>query len=307
MSPAESLMNFTLVKLVATIRLESDLPPGALFGVKSVFAQAFRRATGCITAGGGCGAGIDCPCRQTFGQQVSPDPEAVRRYQKPPLPFVFSFPAAAARQGETVPVGLVLVGQAANHLPAYLTALRQLFLLPELRRRVRGTLCSVVSSDLAGTCHELLSADGRTTLDRVLLLSAADLTAPATGGQDFILNLRTPLRLLRDGRPLRQLAAPALMGALFRRISALAYYYGEITLPHDFKSLALLSQELLLTAGSCQWTDWGSGVQGLLGRFTLGGDLDDFLPFLLLGELLHVGKGASYGMGEYSLGPFLPH
>jgi CRISPR/Cas system endoribonuclease Cas6 (RAMP superfamily) len=40
---------------------------------------------------------------------------------------------------------------------------------------------------------------------------------------------------------------------------------------------------------------------GLIGSFAFKGDLEPALPFLRLGELLHVGKGTSFGLGRYRL------
>ena len=58
------------------------------------------------------------------------------------------------------------------------------------------------------------------------------------------------------------------------------------------------------------WEDWSrfSGRQkqrvkmgGLTGRVTYEGDLRDYLPLLLLGELVHVGKGTVFGNGLYRI------
>ena len=37
---------------------------------------------------------------------------------------------------------------------------------------------------------------------------------------------------------------------------------------------------------------------GFMGDITFEGELAEFLPFLRLGEYLHVGKGTVYGLGE---------
>jgi CRISPR/Cas system endoribonuclease Cas6 (RAMP superfamily) len=38
-----------------------------------------------------------------------------------------------------------------------------------------------------------------------------------------------------------------------------------------------------------------------MGDGVLNGDFNELMPFLALGEYLHLGKGASYGMGQYRL------
>jgi len=40
---------------------------------------------------------------------------------------------------------------------------------------------------------------------------------------------------------------------------------------------------------------------GFIGSITFEGDLEPFLPFLLLGEYVHVGKGTSFGLGKYEI------
>jgi hypothetical protein len=40
---------------------------------------------------------------------------------------------------------------------------------------------------------------------------------------------------------------------------------------------------------------------GVVGDWTLRGDLAPFLPFLHLGQWLHAGKNATFGLGKYHL------
>jgi CRISPR/Cas system endoribonuclease Cas6 (RAMP superfamily) len=45
----------------------------------------------------------------------------------------------------------------------------------------------------------------------------------------------------------------------------------------------------------------GSPRGGFVGDATFEGDLAEFLPALRLGELVHVGKGTTFGLGKYRL------
>ena len=40
---------------------------------------------------------------------------------------------------------------------------------------------------------------------------------------------------------------------------------------------------------------------GFIGSITFEGDFEKFMPFLLLGEFIHVGKGTSFGLGKYKI------
>jgi len=40
---------------------------------------------------------------------------------------------------------------------------------------------------------------------------------------------------------------------------------------------------------------------GCIGSITFAGNLTQFMPFLLLGEKINVGKGTSFGLGKYRL------
>jgi hypothetical protein len=59
-----------------------------------------------------------------------------------------------------------------------------------------------------------------------------------------------------------------------------------------------------------QWKDWTRfssrqdqemTLGGVIGEWTLLGDLGELLPWFWLGQWLHVGKNATMGMGRYLL------
>lgn len=293
-------MDIPLVHLVITLDHPAGISPSVLFGLKRLFPAAFRRAVGCATAAGECGVGPGCSCNATFGQLLTPDPTALRRYQKPPLPFAFQIPAS----GEGAPWGLTLTlfGEATSQLETYLKALELLF--PERGQgnpwRLRLLRIEAIAGD--GVPTVLPRGGGCPEFSSLPLLSFGELFSAGHLAADTVtLELLTPLRLLHQGMPLRDLPFSALAGALFRRISSLAYYYGGLELPHDFKWLAQRSRAITCRDNRLVWVNRGGGVQGLEGRVTYQGELEEFLPFLALGSRLNLGKGATYGMGCYQL------
>lgn len=303
---AGGAVDFNFVQLVVTLRLEAEISDAcALFGIRADFEAAFRRAATCP----GCMAGgarhvSPCPYQQTFAQAVSTDPAAVRRYQKPPLPFVFAPPLLPPppNRGTSVELGLILTGSAITHIPVYLAALRSLFQPGLPGRRLQASLLDVATIDYHGNRTVIMAADGGESLDRLVCLSAGGLLETACFPTDRIsLTFTTPLRLMQDGKPVREPAFSPLLRGLLRRVSAMAYYYGGIELEADYPWLASSSRLIETVASDCRWVEWSPRLGGLIGSATFAGDLTDFHYFLLLGEYLQVGKGAAFGLGHYRI------
>jgi hypothetical protein len=288
-------MNVTLVSLVLELTLDVPLKsPAAPFAIRTFFPVAFRLAADRLNEPAWWEA--------TFGQQLSPDPEAVRRYQKPPLPFVFDLPALPAGCRGTVELGLTLVGSAVNHLAAYILALRLLFADEAFTGRFPARLDAIAALDAAGSRTLLWRHGGEPQLSEVPFVAATQLIDREQAMPDHLhLEILTPLRLLQDGRPCREPGFSLLARSLMRRVSALAYYYCREELDMEFRWLAERSASVATVRSELCWAEWGGGVQGVVGRIEFRGELIDFLPFFRLGERLHAGKGASFGLGRYSI------
>ena len=77
----------------------------------------------------------------------------------------------------------------------------------------------------------------------------------------------------------------------------------------DFSGL-LNSCSAVQDERNLQWRDWtryssrqqqAMALGGVVGQWQLSGDLGPFMPFLKLGQWLHVGKEAAFGLGKYRL------
>lgn len=295
-------MAFTFAKIVATLRLQKNIPDRYFFfGLKNRFETAFRNSLGCQCEDCGvCRSGKDCIARNIFSQVLSADPAAIKKYQKPSLPFVFHFPVIpdAPNKGVAVEVEIILIGHVTEHHGHFIQA---------LCNAVGGnmSLINAVSMDYGGNRYLLTDEKGVAHPDCLFLFSAKELQKNCAPVVDTVaVRVTTPLFLLRDGCPLRELSFSQFIRALFRRVSSLSYYYGGMEMDCDFRRLAEESMTITSIESSLSWTDWtattkGGKVAGITGRAVFAGHIDYFYPFLLLGQYFNVGKGASYGRGRY--------
>ncbi len=299
-------MDFNFAKLIITVALKTDVPdPCVLFGTRREFAAAFRQVVGCrCTCCDGCQRAALCPYHKTLGQEVSSEPAAVKRYQKPPLPFVFSFPVIPPlrNRGTELEIGLVLVGNAIDHLDFYMAAFGHMLLQVGQGKGGGASIRRLESVDYAGNRHLVEERGGHWAPGGLALLSVRGLCKSELLPMDSItINLETPLRIMHEAKPLREISFSAIVRSLMRRISAMAYYYAGSETDVDFKWLAMRSKSVKSVHVDFHWVEWGKGVSGVIGTGTFIGELTEFHPFLLAGEQVHAGKGAAFGLGRFHL------
>ena len=245
-----------------------------------------------------------CPWDLVFSQELAVDPDALKRHQKPPLPFVFSFERLYSSTGDCgiVAVKLVVVGGAISCLDMLLTGLAVL-----LERHMVDFYCKlgIISSlDYQGDAHVIGKEVHIDNLRDLVILSASGLIdcRQQWSCDRIALNFTTPLRLVRKGHILKLFDPALFTRSLLRRVSSMAYYYGECS-EADFKELSCQSDRIICCEDKSDFNLWmgANKFSGITGNCLLSGNFDDLLPFFILGSYLHVGKGASFGMGNYTL------
>jgi CRISPR-associated endoribonuclease Cas6 len=298
-------MDLNLVRLVFTLQIEEDCAdPYVLFGLKPSYLAAFRHAAGCKQpVCSQCTRARECTYHRIFSQFLSAEPAALKRYQKPSFPFVFDIPVLPPlpNAGHTVELGLTLAGIAVNHIDEQLAAILGMLADPWLLKRINVSLVMIESSGYGDTGSMVMEPESDIDTGRVMTLSLLGLkemsVLPADAATVTIL---TPLRIISEGRPVKEFSFSVFIRALLRRVSSLVYYYGgEEDADLDFKWLAGQSLATETIAADFRWVEQGSRWSGLIGSGTFTGVLPDYHPFLLAGEYLHVGKGASFGMGAF--------
>ncbi len=121
----------------------------------------------------------------------------------------------------------------------------------------------------------------------------------------------TRLRLKDNNRLLRNAPGfPVFFARLVGRLNSLSAFYGrgELIPAGDRRGLMAEAERIELKDARIQWDDWSrfSARQkswmkfgGLLGHITWQGDFTPFMPYLALGEWLHVGGKTSFGLGKF--------
>ena len=148
------------------------------------------------------------------------------------------------------------------------------------------------------------SPDLPVTHDQVLARAAAYPVPPAS----VRLRLLTPLRLVQAGALVHQVTFEALLRRLLRRLSDLAGQFGEGPPALDYPALIAQARAIRVAEDATHWIDLASHsrrlgrptpIGGQVGEIVFAGDLAPFLPWLIWGEVIQVGKDATKGNGRY--------
>jgi len=239
---------------------------------------------------------------------ATPRPEGsaiMRKYETIPHPFVIEPPLddrTRLERGEILAFGLTLIGKAMDYVPYFIYAFEQMAeqgLGPGRARfaihtvQQNGTAfydpeSNAITSPLA---HAQLGFNGKEQASSVTL------------------RFLSPTRMLYNGKMARRPAFHVVLRSLLRRIGLLTYFHDT---PIEIDYTGLIKQAESVNTAACsmatfQWRRYSSRqdqaieMEGMLGTVVCQGELGPFLPYLRAGEVVHVGKGTSFGMGKYKL------
>lgn len=117
----------------------------------------------------------------------------------------------------------------------------------------------------------------------------------------------TPLRVKRDGKLTDNIDFGTLVRGIIRRAVNLAYFHCDSMLEEGFSELSRTADSVSLVHGDTRWVEFQrySGRQkeilslgGVVGELTFRNVPGVFMPYLELGERIHVGKNTGFGFGK---------
>lgn len=270
----------------------------------------------------GCPLLQTCPYTRIF-EAPAPEQHPLQRFSAIPNAYVVEPPPPALngtqhanerwlQAGQELVFHMVLTGYALEQLPLVIVAWQRALARGLSKNRSRLELEQVQWQDAGGQLHPVWTAAQPQSQPH-----AASLTIPAlpTDTQALHLHIQTPLRLQHQGHalPPRQLTARTLVSALARRAALVLEFHAQQTQWGTQVPAMVALAEQLIDHRDLRWFDWTRfssrqqqemALGGVVGHWQFHGPSDTLAqiwPWLWIGQWLHVGKNASFGLGGYQL------
>jgi hypothetical protein len=146
--------------------------------------------------------------------------------------------------------------------------------------------------DLPITNQQVLARAAQLSMDRITLM------------------FKAPTRIIEGGKLLHRPAFRPLIQRLHRRLRDLTREFTDTPWEFDFRPLMAQAEAVQVVDDQTRWVELDSfstrrststPMGGFVGQVTFEGNLAPFLPWLVWGEVVHVGKDAVKGNGWYEI------
>jgi hypothetical protein len=298
-----------------------DLPPFKGSALRGVMGRVMRQMS-CADPDWQC---LDCrlrpQCPYAYVFETAPSPVAamMKGYDQVPRPYVIEPPPGGQEvlpAGEEMAFDLLLFGRAIPLFPYFLAAFREGGRIGLGSGKKKYKLVRVEAvNDFTGAGEGIFQSGGKLCSgyevewsgQEVLLASAA--MHPV---REVTIDFITPTQLMADGNKLSQLQEldfVVLLRNILRRYSSLYVHHHDILPEESFAALLEKAGEVSYGGGEGQVDRWErysmrreqrNPMEGFTGWLKYTGDLSPFVPYLMLGQWLHIGKWSVFGMGKYS-------
>lgn len=289
---------YKIINLTLVAETEIKLPDFKGSAFRGGFGNVLRKIT-CVLKRLDC---TECPlklkCIYSYIFETPPEPQAevlnMSKYEKVPHPFVFEPPETKKRvffPDDEIYLKIVLIGKAIEYAPYFVFSLSELGKTGIGKGRGFFRIKEVFSTNLREISLENSS----------LYKSSNHITIKAI----------TPIRIKYNRDLVRKLEFHILVRSLLRRLSLLYYFHvKKEKMALDIKTLIEQAKTIRIIKDNTHWYDWERyssrqnsrmKLGGVVGQITYQGDITPFMPYLKAGEIFHVGKATSFGLGKYEI------
>ena len=256
-----------------------------------------------------------CVYSKCFETPVPPDSPVLRGQTFAPHPFVLEPPHTGQvdyAPGDTFACNLTLIGYAINLLPWLVFTFDQIgkrrIGLRNERGRCQLEKVESLPADANHPSETIYTAESEMLSSEGLILQLDDVLHAAPPGTDEIeLTFFTPTSIKVDGKWTSRLTFEHLIRNLLRRIRFLSLCHCGEDLDVDAHALIEASRSVRHTS-FLRWlerdrysyrAEKSVPMGGFIGKIRFSGELEPFLPFISLGEYLHIGHHTAFGFGQY--------
>jgi len=291
------------------------------------FGYAFRRlacAPQCRDSAA-CSNASSCPYKLIFEPSPTFGADRLTKNQDIPRPFVFR-PSVSSKthfeKGEAFEFDLVLIGRAVDYLPHFVLSLCE---LSEGGLGLNRARCRL---DRVESLGQSSPASSRSSPVNLIYSSEDNIfrSPEAIGSNEWIegrskhlitdrqgtltIKFLTPTLVRADGQVIREPEFHHIFKRLRDRINSMSTFFGNGPLDVDFRGLGERSEKIGKIGSRFEWCDRDRTssktgqrheISGFTGEATFHGELDEFIPWLVMGEMLHVGKHTAWGNGRFEL------
>lgn len=279
--------------------------------IRGGFGVMFKKVT-CLSSTGcreACAYPETCIYSYVFNTPPPKTTEMMRKYQAAPHPFVLEPPwgKLILKEGDTFTFGLVLVGKAMIYFPYFLLAFQKLGQAGLGKQNMSFGIVEATIRD--GKGDEVNVYDGSTGTLQTANIPDVSLHDGFTekNVSRITLHFQTPTRLKFNEKLVTVPHFHVLLRNLLRRLSLLSYFHCGEEPDIDFRGLIEKAQKVALVRKNTRWVDLerystrqktSMKLGGFVGEASYEGNLSEFMPYLRLGELVHIGKATSFGLGK---------
>ena len=247
-----------------------------------------------------------------------PDHSLILRGQPfAPHPFILQPPRTGKLEyhpDDTLTCNLILIGKAINLLPWFVLTFREIG-----KRRIglqgkRGQCQLENVESLPASDNQqpqtIYTAETEILTDDGLILQLDDVMDTAPDIADVTeLEFITPTSIKVDGKWTSHITFEHLIRNLIRRIRFLSYFHCREDLDVDAHTL-IKAADSITHQSYLRWyrkdrysyrAEKSVPMGGFVGKVNFKGDLKPFLPFICLGEYLHIGHHTAFGFGQYRI------
>jgi len=249
-------------------------------------------------------------------RNVIKDPE-YKRYKTPPKPFIFEPPLKRKlfySPQNPLYFDLTLFGKALEYLPFFVASIRQLGEIGIGQNYGKYDLKKIqVFNLLENRTTNEININGEAKYDEndgsISFLELFDkFEEENNSAEEVAVSIVTPFRMKRLRTEGWHFYFRSLVKNILTRLANLALAYSDYEEFLYFPDVLFEAGKIRTIKENLIWEDWrhpsimqkhpDSHNGGYYGEVTYQGNAANFMPILRLGELIHIGKNTSYGLGR---------